>query len=292
MLTARVSSLTRLSAQIQLRRSAKLGLWLSAWVFGVATAVISLVVIAPGFGYDAHAYWLAGRTQQPYAAAPGTLNAYLYSPVFAQLIRPLALLPWPAFLALWMVAETAVFIWLTAPLPLRWRIPVLLACLPEILMGNVYGYLALALVLGVRHPAAWAFPLLTKVSPGGLGLLWLAAGRHWRDLAVAVLVTSAIAACSYALEPDLWREWLRFLVAAGGADSGWTLVRTLAAAVIVVVAARLRQPWLLPLALWVGAPVLGLSSKELAIFAAMPRLWLLRPRRGPAIGVGGATGPV
>ena len=74
--------------------------------------------------------------------------------MFAQLIRPLALLPRPAFLSLWMVAETAVFVWLTAPLPLRWRVPVLLACVPEMLMGNVYGYLALALVLGMRHPAA------------------------------------------------------------------------------------------------------------------------------------------
>lgn len=260
----------------------KLGLWLSAWVFGLATAVISLVVIVPGFGYDAHAYWLAGRTLNPYAAAPGTLNAYLYSPVFAQLIRPLAQLPWPAFMALWMVAETAVFVWLTAPLPLRWRVPVLLACVPELLMGNVYGYLALALVLGMRHPAAWAFPLLTKVSPGGLGLLWLVAGRRWRDLVVAVLVTLFIAAASYSLEPRLWRDWVLFLVHAGGEDSGWTLVRTVAAAVIVVIAALLRQPWLLPLALWVGAPVLGLSSKDLAIFAAVPRLWLLRHRVVPA----------
>ena len=44
----------------------------------MATAVVAVVVIVPGFGYDAHAYWVAGRTRHPYAAAPGTLDAYLY----------------------------------------------------------------------------------------------------------------------------------------------------------------------------------------------------------------------
>ena len=265
----------------RLRRFPRFGLLLAAWILGAATALNAVVVIVPGFGYDAHAYWLAGRAAHPYGAAPGTFNAYLYSPVFAQLIRPLALLPWSAFVALWMLAEATVFVWLTATLPLRWRIPVLLACVPEVLMGNVYGYLAVAAVLGARRPIWWALPLLTKITPGLLGLLWLAAQRRWRDLVRAIAATVVIAAISCAAEPQLWQEWLRFLAHSAGEARPWMTMRTAAAAVLVVFAARRRWPWLLPAAMLLGTPMLGLSTKNLAILAAVPRLTRHPPRTIP-----------
>ena len=39
-------------------------------------------------GVDAHAYWVAGRSSHPYDQAPGFQDAFLYTPVFAQLMRP------------------------------------------------------------------------------------------------------------------------------------------------------------------------------------------------------------
>jgi hypothetical protein len=60
-------------------------------------AIFYLVVaIGGGAGYDSHAYWLTRRGSR-YLAAPGRHDAYLYSPAFAQVIRPLTLLPWPVF---------------------------------------------------------------------------------------------------------------------------------------------------------------------------------------------------
>src|SRR5207237_2518368 len=73
--------------------------------------------------------------------------------------------------------------------------------------------LGAAIVLGFRWPWTWAFVLLTKVTPG-VGLLWFAFRREWRSLGIALGVTAAIAAVSFALRPDLWREWLDLLVAA------------------------------------------------------------------------------
>lgn len=251
------------------------------WIFGAVTALgsFALFLSTDFIGYDAHAYWLAGRTPHPYGASPGSQDAFLYSPAFLQLIQPLALLPWPVFAALWMAAESAVFVWLTAPLPWRWRIPVLLICIPEVLVGNVYAYLVLAAVLGVRRPAFWAFPLLTKVTPGCLGLLWFLMRKEWGHLAQALAVTLVITVVSYLMDPVLWHEWLHFLLMAESVTETYVELRTVAAAAIVVVAARLNKAWCLPIGMWLGAPMFAVMSKDFAFFTGIVRLRENRPSK-------------
>ena len=51
-----------------------------------------------GIGWDAHAYYVAWSGGL-YEELPGTVDAYNYSPLFAQVIWPLTLLPWPVFCA-------------------------------------------------------------------------------------------------------------------------------------------------------------------------------------------------
>ena len=51
---------------------------------------------------------------------------------------------------------------------------------------------AAVIVAGFRWPALWAIPLLTKVTPGGIGLLWFAARGEWRHLGIALASTLAI----------------------------------------------------------------------------------------------------
>ncbi len=63
----------------------------------------------------------------------------------------------------------------------------------DLLVGNIHLMLGAAIVLGFRYPAAWAFPILTKVTPG-VGILWFAVRREWRPLFMAVAVTAAVAA--------------------------------------------------------------------------------------------------
>ncbi len=84
------------------------------------------------------------------------------------------MLPWPPFCAAWFGIEAAALAWLVRPLRARWAIPVLLLGLPELVVGNIYILLAVAAVVGIGKPAAWSFPILTKVTPG-VGLLWFAA---------------------------------------------------------------------------------------------------------------------
>ena len=91
---------------------AKPGIWIGAalvalyaiWFYGMSGMY--------RFGLDAHAYWLAGRLENPYNAGPGEIDAFLYSPVFALVMRIMAVMPWPMFLTIWMVADAAAIWWL------------------------------------------------------------------------------------------------------------------------------------------------------------------------------------
>ena len=78
------------------------------------------------------------------------------------------------------------------------------------LLGNVQLLMAAAIVAGMRWPAAWAVPLLTKIGPG-VGLLWFAVRHEWRNLSIALAATLAISAASFLLSPSDWANWLRFV---------------------------------------------------------------------------------
>jgi hypothetical protein len=143
-----------------------------------------VIAIGGGAGFDSHAYWLT-RHGIHYLADPGQRDAYLYSPAFAQLIRPLALLPWPVFGFIWASLATATYLWLTRALEPRRRLAILALCLGDIVYGNVWWLLTITLAFGLRRPALWAIPVLLKLTPA-VGLIWFAARREWRNLGVAV----------------------------------------------------------------------------------------------------------
>src|SRR5262249_43183846 len=141
------------------------------WIVGAFVLLVDLSYILDGsIGFDAHAYWAAWR-HDLYAAAPQELDAYLYSPAFAQAIWPLTRLPWPFFCAVWLGVVAAIYWWLLHPLPRRWRIPLFAICTLDIVSGNVWSFFALVIVFGFRFPALWALPILTKVTPA-LGPVW------------------------------------------------------------------------------------------------------------------------
>jgi hypothetical protein len=219
-----------------------------------------------GAGQDAHAYWLALRSV-PYQQDPGAYGAYLYSPAFTQLFSPLLSLAFPQFMALWTFLLLLTLLALSGPLLFVLVLPFAFF---ELWGGNITLFLALALVVGFRYPAAWSFVLLTKVTPG-LGLLWFAVRREWHALMVAGLVTVAIAAVSWLAAPSAWSAWLAMLVgdAGLGPASGSIpipLVARLPLAVLIVVVAALRnRPSLLPLGVLLAMPVLWFGSLTLLI---------------------------
>ena len=224
---------------------------------------------------DAYAYWATAHGAM-YGQFAGVLGAYLYSPAFAQLLTPIAILPWPLFVTLWSALNLAALWYLLG----RWSLPSMLF-LPipfEIVSGNVHLLYAAAIVLGFRASAAWALMLLTKVTPG-IGVLWFAVRREWRALAVALGVTAALAAVSLLLDQSAWRTWLDILRTSSSTPAqtpGWFLpvalaVRLPIAAAVVVLAAWFRRPWLLPIAVVLAMPVIWLNS--LAVLAACVPLW-------------------
>src|SRR3954453_3416596 len=106
--------------------------------------------------FDLHAYWVT-RGGVDYANQhAGPAGTYLYSPAFAQAIRPLAVLPLPLFAAIWTAIGAALLVLLTG------RQVLWVALLPPVLITLVQGQLDIAFaavaVFGLRWPALWALP--------------------------------------------------------------------------------------------------------------------------------------
>ncbi len=254
--------------------------------FGPVTIAITLLVIAwhvvrkadsmQDFGLDAHAYW-ALDVANPYRLPAGTPDAFLYSPPFVHVFGVLHVLPWPLFHALWLGVTLAALVWLAR----EWTLPML--ALPpvfnEVFFGNINLFIAVAVVIGLRRPAAWAFVLLSKVTPG-IGVLWFAARGDWRRVAIASGITAGIVAVSFALTPDLWFEWLGTLRASSlvppSSDSiAIPLVPRLGAALLMLVwAGRTGRRWLVPIAVMLSLPILWSASLSILV-ALVP---ILRPR--------------
>lgn len=264
-------------------KAALFGLWLLS-VLVVVKMVKSVMAEPRIYGQDSHAYWLAAQAELVYSRPAGTLDAYLYSPVFLTLIKPLTWLPWPVFLAAWTVLLLAIVVWLVRPLSWKWAVPLAVCCLPEVLVNNIFLLLALAAVVGMRWPALWAFPILTKVTMG-VGLLWFAARGEWWSLIKGIGVTALIVAVAYAVDPLSWQAWVHFLLSnRDGTKDGLALfaLRCLGAVVLVVVGARLNWPCLVAPAMLLASPVL-VSIVSAALLAAIPRLAMLNSAGPPPV---------
>ncbi len=224
--------------------------------------------------------WYQHHLPNPYDVTDyRLLYGFWFTPPVAYVFFPFTLLPWPAFCALLTALEfTALgyllgrwaFLGLLVP-PIWW----------EIMAGNVALFMAVAVVVGMRRPGAWAAPLLLKVTPG-IGLVWFALRREWHSLGLAMATTAVIAGASLVVAPHLWFEWLSRMIANFG-DNGpgyfvvpLALVPRLAIALLVLVwGARTDRQWTVAVAATLGTPVLWFNA--LALLAAVPCLMPGRP---------------
>jgi hypothetical protein len=256
------------------------------WILGISLVWISLDLMSgTRLGQDSHAYWNLWQgswDREMYTIPPGYLDAYNYSPAFAQLVWPLSALPWPAFGLLWSLAATAAFTYLLRPLGWRWVLPLLLCCAPEILSGNVFWILALVTAWAARPGARprtgawWSVVVLTKVTPA-LGPVWYAVRREWGPLAWSVAGTAAVVAASALISPELWSRWISFLLdnenssgVVGSPILGPLAVRLPLALVLVVWGAATDRRWTLPMAMALATPVAGPAA--FTMLAAVPRM--------------------
>jgi hypothetical protein len=220
--------------------------------------------------WDLHAYW-ATRFGISYGSTqPGPAGAYLYSPAFAQLLGPLTRLPFPLFAALWTAVCGGVLVWLGG----RWAAA--LALLPPVAISLVQGQLdlmyAAVAVVGLRWPATWALPLLTKVTPG-IGLVWFALRREWRSLGIAIGATLALVAISFVAAPGAWFEWIALLAHAQYPPEGDNLLyipiplgpRLIPAIALIAWGARTDRRWTIPVAMCLAMPILWLNSPTILV---------------------------
>lgn len=238
--------------------------------------------LSAGEAYDARAYWEAARGDWYSRSVVGSYSAYLYSPAFLQALMPWTVLPYPAFLAAWYGLLAVALVWVV-----RWWLPLVILSgfvAIDIMRGNIEPLMAVAIVVGMRYPAAWAFILLTKVTPG-IGLVWFVARREWRSLAIALAATAAIAGVSFVVAPGLWFDWISSLAGNATVDTSWPVfpvplaIRLSAAAVLVWLAGRRDLPWLVPIGATLAMPNLWPVNLTLLV-AAIP---LLRSGQGPVL---------
>jgi hypothetical protein len=284
-------------AGVVIARSRRPSLGIAGFVVLIGlVAAFRLLGIYPWneYVFDLHAYWIT-RDGVDYAShAAGPAGTYLYSPAFAQAIRPLTILPLPLFAATWTALGAALLIWLGG------RSSLLVALLPPVLLTLVQGQLDLAYavvaVVGLRWPAAWALPLLTKVTPG-IGVVWFAVRREWRPLGIALGTTLAIAAVSLALDPGAWSGWIALLLRTQGPVSDPNLVylpvpllvRAPIALAVVAWGAWTNRRWTIPVAMTLAMPILWVNSVTILV-ALLPMSmagadapagrWLRRPIPG------------
>ncbi len=267
----------RPAARIDPRLLAGIALAVIMWVLVIAWSDPTVNATQPWNGQpvtaqDARSYYgfnyadlYAGRTDW------NAIGAYPYSPAFAQLLAPLNLLPWTLFVAAWTAILIAAVWFLTGP---EYLLLGLVVGAMEIAGGNVSLLLALAIVKGFRHPWTWAFLLLTKITPG-VGLLWFALRREWRALAIAIGATAVVAAVSYLLMPQAWRDWIDLLRGNTGKGGTWAaipiplLVRGPIGVALIVWGARRNQRWTVPVGAMLALPALWYGSLSM-LLAVIP----------------------
>ena len=256
-------------------RAAAVG-WLVAWWIWLIGFQHTFVEV------DGQAYWGLDLDALYRGVRLGDQDAFLYSPPVALLFLPFSLLPYDVFYALFAAINLGALVYL-----LGWELAALsLFVLPvsnEIARANMHLLIGVPIVVGFRHPTAWAWVVLTKVTPG-IGLLWFAVRREWRALGVGLAATAAITVATFLVVPDLWFRWFDVLL--GSANEVRpnavtqipVLPRVGIAAVLVVIAALRDRPALVVVACMIALPAIWVNS--LAMLVAVVPLLRRPPGRG------------
>ena len=252
--------------------------WLALHAIGWAVLVAYLVLSPIPLTSDVENYWLLD-TADPYRNRWGSADAFVYSPAFGQFVYPFTFLPFEAFYRLLMTINLVCLAWLLGPVfgALVLAVPFVQS---ELTTGQIHLPLTVMCVLLVRHPASWAFGVLTKVTPG-VSLLWYVGRREWRRAAVATGVTLAIVAVSVVTWPSAWADWIDLLLESSTRNIENFVVneypaiyRMPIAAGLLVMAAWRNRPAAIPILVCYSLPAIWFGA--LVMLAGVPRLaqWL------------------
>ena len=263
------------------RRRTYLVLATALTLVGAVGAAMLVVAVHSHVAGDALGL-LTADPMHPYdGAVLGDEGAYLWSPAIVQAAAMLRDAPWFVDGLRAMNAGALVLMAGPASLPVLAFGPTI----AEVRLANINILIGAAVVLGLRWPAAWAFVLLTKVTPG-VGLAWFAVRREWRSLGISLAVTGIVAAVSFAVSPGAWIDWFRMLAATRELGAEWVVLpiplvlRVIAAAGLVGWGARGNHRWTLPVAAFMALPAPYETALPMLV-AVFPLLGSgLLPRRG------------
>jgi hypothetical protein len=240
-------------------------------MLGIGGAAIVFVSLTQSGGnpVDAFCYWRIDPTH-PYTLGD---SQFVYTPVAAQALTPFLNLPFAVFVALVRIIDLAALVAIAGPATLV--VLLLPPVAAEINAANINFPMGLAVLLAFRWPALWAFPLLTKVTPG-VGILWFAVRREWRSFAIAIGSAAALAAVSFVAAPSLWATYVDFMANGTPQVAGWPFpyplwLRLPPAIVLVIWGARTHRRWVLPAAALLVLPRLYFQSPAL-LLAVLPTL--------------------
>ena len=240
-----------------------------------AIGVVGLLTGIAPVGTDITTYWLH-RLPDPYTVTQyvSREGGYFYSPAFTQLFVPMTVLPLRLAASIWLLVLLLVLYRMAG----RWAAAMLLL-LPvaiEVQAANIHLLLAAVALFGLRYPGLWAFAFLTKVTPG-IGVVWFVFRGEWRQFAIALGTTAAIAGVSFLLAPGLWAEWIALLRANSTADPGFPamselplVVRLLISLALVWWGARTDRPWTVVVASMVSLPVIWWNSPAMLVALSHP----------------------
>lgn len=269
--------------------------WRRVAVTALAVLGAALLAIIVGTFWrspgDNLAYWIAGQHLaagvEIYATGEAAFApyAYHYTPPLAQLLAPLTIVvPTVAYLVVYRALELLA----TWDLAGRRILPMLalIAFLPvavELRFENVHLFIALAIVLGLRRwPWLFAVGAVVKISPG-LGIVYLALRRRWRDAAVAAVLGGLIVFVSFVLDPPLWAAWLEAVLERADSTGNSLLpvpylVRAAAGLGLTIAGGLIgRRPGELLLVAGITLANPNLALNGLAVLAAAVPIWLAGP---------------
>lgn len=181
-------------------------------------------IVAAHPAADLYSFATLHARQVALGMTPGSENPFPYPPTAMLLLSPLALGPYHAAYAIWVIGTFALFLWAIVATCWRTRgivLPIMIAPLTTIAVNSGQtGFLAGALLIGGVQTAAER-PVLSGILLGlltykpQLGLLVpvaLVAAGQWRTIATAALTALVMAATvTVWFGWGIWPAWLHLL---------------------------------------------------------------------------------
>lgn len=253
---------TRLQIGPATLHALRLMVFAAAVIGALAGAAIAWMHVMNDPLADAHAYYQAsarlnaGEPLYPAGADPSGNQIYLYPPLLAIVLRPLALLGFPLFAAAWEAIVILAFVLLLRQLGVRRRTTWLAVGLLGIPIGwalsVAQAHVPLTLLLAIGQPWSVAIAANLKLTPILICIWWL--GRRDWEAFFAFLVWMALLALAQVLVQT--RDTFAFFTSVGvdqvGEVRNWSpfanspvlwAVLVLVGCLVVLGLARTRWGW-------------------------------------------------